>query len=92
MTLNRVAIDGDTSHVEVLLENTTVGHPALIFQAGSFNGTADEQRAFTLFLETDEVPLKSFELRIVLSDPRFPELDMTGVTRPIIERAPFEQA
>ena len=92
MALNRVAIDGDTSHVEVLLENITATDPQLIFRAGSFRGSGDENRTFSLFLETDEVPIKSFEMRVVVIDPRFPELDLSGNTRPISQRAPMEQA
>ena len=91
MALNRVSIDGDVSHLEVLLENITAGQPELISRAGSFRGTADELRTFSLFLETDEAPLKSFELRITVYDPRFAEVDMTGQARPIFMRAPSEE-
>lgn len=91
MALNRVSIDGDVSHLEVLLENITAGQPELISRAGSFRGTADELRTFSLFLETDEAPLKSFELRIMVYDPRFAEVDMTGQVRPISARAPSEE-
>lgn len=90
MASNMAAIDGDSSHVRATFENVTSTDPELIFRSGSFRGSADEARTFSLFVETDEVPLKSFEMRVSIRDPKFNELDILGKPRSIEAQTPVE--
>ena len=90
MTLNRSSIDSDASNVLILAENVNAGDPDLRVRAGAFHGAAEERRVFFINMETDDIPAKTFNLRVVLEDPRFPDLDLTGKPRPVEATAPIE--
>ena len=84
-TTNSVQIRGEGTGLRLRLHST--GATDLEFISGAFLGSADELRTVVAFLETTDGAPKSFELKIVLFDPLFQSISISGKDIPLANTA-----
>ena len=82
---NSVQIRGESTGVRLRLLST--GATDLEFISGAFLGSADELRTLTAFLETTDGAPKSFEIKLVLFDPLFQSITISGKDIPLTKTA-----
>jgi len=73
---NTVLLVGDQSSMVVKGTNLTAVDP-IVFLSGSFRASPEERRVASVFLSL-EAGLRTIELRIEWSDPRFVQSDVAG--------------
>ncbi len=78
MAKNTVQIAGDESNLVVHAINLT-GADEVLFESGSFKGSAEEVRLVNVILS---VGVKSFNLRFKWTDQTFNRTTITGSIRP----------
>ena len=79
MTTNIIQIAGDESNLLVRATNVTPGSTEVLFESGSFKGSAEEVRLVSMVLSTGA---KTFNVRLKWIDSMFNRTTITGGIRP----------